>query len=33
MALLGVYIQGKIIAECPGHGFNTSCGKQINGKL
>jgi len=33
MALLGVYIRGKIIAECPGHGFNTSCGKQINGKL
>lgn len=29
MALLGVYIRGKISAECPGHGFNTSCGKQI----
>jgi len=33
LALLGVYIRGKIIAECPGHGFNTTCGKQINGKL
>jgi len=33
MALLGVYIRGKIVAECPGHGFNTNCGKEINGKL
>lgn len=29
MALLGVRIQGRIIATCPGHGFNTSCAKQL----
>jgi len=29
MALLGCYIRGKIIAEKPGHGFNTWCCKQI----
>lgn len=29
MALLGVRIQGRITATCPGHGFNTSCAKQI----
>jgi len=29
MALLGVYIRGKISAEKPGHGFNTDCCKQI----
>lgn len=29
MALLGVRIRGRIEAACPGHGFNTSCAKQI----
>jgi len=33
MALLGVHIRGKIIAECPGHGFNTSCGKELVERL
>jgi len=33
MALLGVHIRGKIVAECPGHGFNTNCCKQIYSKL
>jgi len=29
MALMGVYIRGKITATCPGHGFNTNCCKQL----
>ena len=29
MALTGVHIQGRLIAYCPGHGFNTSCAKQL----
>ena len=29
MALIGMRIQGRLVAECPGHGFNTSCAKQI----
>ncbi|MCQ2310879.1 MAG: UDP-3-O-acyl-N-acetylglucosamine deacetylase [Paludibacteraceae bacterium] len=33
LALSGVYIRGKIIAECPGHGFNTACCKQLIDKI
>jgi len=29
LALLGVNIRGKIVAECPGHGFNTDCCKNL----
>lgn len=29
LALLGVHIRGHIQAECPGHGFNTECCKQL----
>jgi UDP-3-O-[3-hydroxymyristoyl] N-acetylglucosamine deacetylase/3-hydroxyacyl-[acyl-carrier-protein] dehydratase len=29
LTLLGVRIRGRIEARCPGHGFNTSCAKQI----
>ncbi|MBO7501671.1 MAG: UDP-3-O-acyl-N-acetylglucosamine deacetylase [Paludibacteraceae bacterium] len=29
MALLGVRIRGKVVAEKPGHGFNTWCCKEI----
>lgn len=33
MALLGVHIRGKIIVTCPGHGFNTSCCKDLKTKI
>lgn len=29
LALLGVRIRGRIEATCPGHGFNTTCAKQL----
>lgn len=29
LALSGVYIRGQISAECPGHGFNTACCKEL----
>ena len=33
MSLLGCYIQGKLIAERPGHTFNTSCCRQLRNKV
>lgn len=29
LSLVGVRIQGRIEAECPGHGFNTTCAKAM----
>lgn len=29
LALVGVRIRGRITATCPGHGFNTSCAKEL----
>ena len=33
MALLGVHVRGRLTATCPGHGFNTSCAKQLRATL
>lgn len=33
LSLVGMHIQGRIEAECPGHGFNTTCAKALRTQL